>query len=94
MARWVLPRPTPPRKTTLAFCSRKQRRKRFWIWARLTLPGQDQSIYLQVTRGDHPVRNHVIPAGIEPNVVAFTAPLPARDPGNAIQAVARRTEAE
>jgi D-alanine transaminase len=44
------------------------------------LPGQDQSIYLQVTRGDHPVRNHVIPAGIEPNVVAFTAPLPARDP--------------
>ena len=42
------------------------------------LQGQDQSIYLQVTRGDSPVRNHVIPAGIEPNVVAFTAPLPPR----------------
>jgi len=42
-------------------------------------PGQDQSIYLQVTRGAHPVRHHVIPKGIEPNVVAFVALNPPRD---------------
>ena len=43
------------------------------------LPGQDQSIYLQVTRGAYPVRNHVIPAEIDPNVLAFTSPNPPRD---------------
>jgi D-alanine transaminase len=43
------------------------------------LPGQDQSIYLQVTRGAYPQRNHVIPAKIEPNVLAFTSPNPPRD---------------
>jgi D-alanine transaminase len=51
------------------------------------LPGQDQSIYLQVTRGDHPVRNHVIPDAIEPNVIAFTAPLAARDPARVRQGI-------
>jgi D-alanine transaminase len=51
------------------------------------LPGRDQSIYLQVTRGDHPVRNHVIPDGITPNVVAFTTPLPPRDPAKAWQGI-------
>ncbi|MCB1774362.1 MAG: D-amino acid aminotransferase [Gammaproteobacteria bacterium] len=51
------------------------------------LQGQDQSIYLQVTRGDSPVRNHVIPAGIEPNVVAFTAPLPPRDTARVLQGI-------
>lgn len=41
-------------------------------------PGEDQSIYLQVTRGDYPQRNHVIPAQVEPNVFAFSAKLPSR----------------
>jgi D-alanine transaminase len=44
------------------------------------LPGQDQSIYLQVTRGAYPVRNHVIPDRVVANVFAFTAANPARDP--------------
>ena len=39
-------------------------------------PGEDQSIYLQVTRGDYPVRNHVIPDQVTPNVFAFTTCLP------------------
>lgn len=44
------------------------------------LPGQDQSIYLQVTRGAYPVRNHVIPERVVPNAFAFTAVNPPRDP--------------
>jgi D-alanine transaminase len=44
------------------------------------LPGRDQSIYLQVTRGAYPVRNHVIPDRVVPNVFAFTAVNPSRDP--------------
>jgi D-alanine transaminase len=43
------------------------------------LPGQDQSIYLQVTRGAYPVRNHAIPAQVSPTVFAFTMALPPRD---------------
>jgi D-alanine transaminase len=43
------------------------------------LPGQDQSIYLQVTRGAYPLRNHVIPAQITPTVFAFTSLNPPRD---------------
>ena len=48
------------------------------VFSRLTqqLPGQDQSIYLQVTRGAYPVRNHVIPAQTTPTVFAFTSPNP------------------
>ncbi len=51
------------------------------VFRRLTqqLPGQDQSIYLQVTRGAYPVRNHVIPAQTTPTVFAFTSPNPPRD---------------
>jgi D-alanine transaminase len=44
------------------------------------LPAQDQSIYLQVTRGTYPVRNHVVPDQVVPNVFAFTAANPPRDP--------------
>jgi D-alanine transaminase len=44
------------------------------------LPGQDQSIYLQVTRGHYPVRKHPIPAEVRPNVFAYTAPLPGHSP--------------
>jgi len=47
------------------------------------LPGRDQSIYLQVTRGAYPVRNHVIPAEIKPNVIAFTSENPPRDDAKA-----------
>lgn len=43
------------------------------------LPGQDQSIYLQVTRGAYPVRNHVIPERVAPNVFAFTSANPPRN---------------
>lgn len=43
------------------------------------LPGKDQSIYLQVTRGDYPMRNHVIPEQVTPNVFAFTMSMPERD---------------
>lgn len=43
-------------------------------------PGRDQSIYLQVTRGAYPVRNHVIPDDVRPNVFAYSAPMSARDP--------------
>jgi D-alanine transaminase len=55
------------------------------------LPGQDQSIYLQVSRGDYPVRNHAIPAEVSPNVFAFTAPLPERDPKIAQQGISAIT---
>ena len=47
------------------------------------LPGQDQSIYLQVTRGAYPVRNHVIPDEVTPNVLAFTSANPTRDSAKA-----------
>ena len=47
------------------------------------LPGQDQSIYLQVTRGAYPVRNHVIPDEVTPNVLAFTSANPPRDSAKA-----------
>ncbi len=59
------------------------------VFERLTaqLPGQDQSIYLQVTRGAHPVRNHVIPPDLQPNVIAFTSPLRQRDPELARQGI-------
>ncbi len=47
------------------------------------LPGQDQSIYLQVTRGAYPIRSHVIPQQVTPNVIAFTSVNPPRDPDSA-----------
>lgn len=43
-------------------------------------PGEDQSIYLQVTRGNYRKRAHKIPDSVTPNVIAFTAPIAARDP--------------
>jgi D-alanine transaminase len=43
-------------------------------------PGADQSIYLQVTRGNYPKRAHRIPAEVTPNVFAFASPLAERDP--------------
>lgn len=51
------------------------------IFRRLTeqLPGRDQSIYLQVTRGAYPKRHHVIPAEVSPNVIGFVSAMPARN---------------
>jgi len=45
-----------------------------------TDPDQDRSIYIQVTRGAYDIRTHRPPAASDPNVIAFTAPIPARDP--------------
>ena len=52
------------------------------VFERLTEPlrGRDHSIYLQVTRGAYPVRNHVIPSEVRANVFAFCMPIPPRDP--------------
>lgn len=55
------------------------------VFARLTedAAGGDRSIYLQVTRGDYPIRNHVLPARVTPNVIAFAMNLPPRDAARA-----------
>lgn len=45
------------------------------VFARLIDGDQDQSIYLQVTRGAAPKRDHAIPAGIEPTVFAMCTPI-------------------
>lgn len=39
----------------------------------------DQSVYLQVTRGVAPKRDHVFPRGITPTVFAMSTPLPGVD---------------
>ncbi len=59
------------------------------VFARLTeqLPGRDQSIYLQVTRGAYPVRSHVIPDEVRPNVLAFVTPYRPRDTTKAAQGI-------
>ncbi|MCW8903930.1 D-amino acid aminotransferase [Sedimenticola sp.] len=38
------------------------------------LPGADQSIYLQITRGSTGKRDHAIPTGIDPTVFVMTQP--------------------
>jgi D-alanine transaminase len=43
-------------------------------------PGEDQSVYLQVTRGAAETRDHAIPEGITPTIFAMTSPIPAVDP--------------
>ncbi len=45
--------------------------------------GGDQSIYLQVTRGVAPRRDHAFPAGVQPTVFAMSTPL--SEPGAAVQ---------
>jgi len=51
------------------------------VICRLTqqLPKQDQSVYLQVTRGAHPIRRLPIPKDCQPNVFAFTSLKPSHD---------------
>ena len=51
------------------------------------LPGRDQSIYLQVTRGAYPIRSHVIPDHVVPNVLAFTCVNPPHDPQTASRGI-------
>lgn len=43
-------------------------------------PGRDQSIYLQVTRGEYPQRAHRLPEQIKPNVIAFATAIKPVDP--------------
>ena len=45
--------------------------------------GQDQSVYLQVSRGSADKRDHVIPPGIVPTIFAMTTPISAPDPEKA-----------
>lgn len=51
------------------------------------LPGQDQHIYLQVTRGSYPKRLHSIPERVIPTVLAITNVLEERDPSIATEGV-------
>jgi len=46
------------------------------IFSRLIQGDHDQSIYLQVTRGVAPKRDHAIPPHIEPTVFAMCTPIP------------------
>jgi len=46
----------------------------------LQYPGEDQSVYLQVSRGVAAQRDHAIPEELEPTIFATTAPFPAIDP--------------
>ena len=60
------------------------------IFARLTgsTPRVDQLIYLQVTRGPDPARNHLFPQGVEPTVFAMAWAAKPRDPAIAEQGIA------
>jgi D-alanine transaminase len=42
-------------------------------------PEQDQSVYLQVSRGAYERRDHAIPDSVEATVFAMTSPIPAPD---------------
>lgn len=54
-------------------------------------PGEDQSVYLQVTRGVADKRDHAIPDGIAPTVFAMATPLAPIDPSVATDGVAAIT---
>jgi len=43
------------------------------------LPGQNQQLYLQITRGVGSHRSHVPPPGLQPTVLAMAMPLPLPD---------------
>ncbi len=43
-------------------------------------PGEDQSLYLQVSRGVAPHRDHAIPEGLQPTIFAISTPFPAINP--------------
>ncbi|MGQ9830969.1 MAG: D-amino acid aminotransferase [Thermochromatium sp.] len=50
-------------------------------------PAPDQYVYLQVTRGVAPERDHLCPEGIQPTVLAFAQPIKPRPPGLAEQGI-------
>jgi D-alanine transaminase len=50
-------------------------------------PNQDQSIYLQVTRGATTGRDHAIPEGLEPTVFIMASPIPEVDPKLATEGI-------
>lgn len=56
--------------------------------------GNDQSLYLQVTRGVAAVRDHAFPPPTLPTVFAMTSPLPASDPARLAQGIAAVTLAD
>ena len=51
-------------------------------------PAADQYVYLQVTRGTAPERDHLCPEGVRPTVLAFAKPIKPRAPAIAEQGVA------
>jgi len=50
-------------------------------------PGEDHSIYLQVTRGSYTKRAHKIPSQVTPTVIAFATPIAERDPSIALDGI-------
>jgi D-alanine transaminase len=50
-------------------------------------PAPDQAVYLQVTRGVAPVREHLCPAGVAPTVFAMATPIKPRGPEVAARGV-------
>lgn len=55
------------------------------------LEGQDQQIYLQITRGSYDKRLHAIPDKVKPTVLAITSVLGERDPDIATRGVSAVT---
>jgi D-alanine transaminase len=51
------------------------------------LPGQDQQIYIQITRGAPEEREHAIPAGLKPTVLATTRELKTPQPEQAAKGI-------
>lgn len=52
---------------------------------------QDQSIYLQVTRGIAPIRDHVFPGSVHPSVFAMSTPIDPAKQANPEQGIAAIT---
>lgn len=55
------------------------------------LPGRDQQVYIQITRGPQPRRSHAIPDQVEPTAFAFTAEAAEREPRISAEGVAAIT---
>jgi D-alanine transaminase len=63
------------------------------VLAELTaqLPGEDQQLYIQITRGAPEDREHVIPKGLKPTVLATTRELKTPDPEQAAKGISAIT---
>lgn len=55
------------------------------------LPGRDQQVYIQITRGAPAERDQTIPNDLKPTVVATTRALPDRDLGKAMKGISAIT---